>query len=1453
MELQDGSGFEVLLPPSESGHTPTSPSIRPPSQLVGAPVVQHGSTRSPRLPPAASSSTAQQPGLSASALPHSFPFGGNPLSRFHTLLSRGLFVDPEARNATLEDILLYVPHTIITQLVQSIDLGTETELDRFALATTKEMQQFTFTLDSGSEIHILTLAAAMQLFTAPQVSNLRVTGVSGSSTKADLMGHLVIAVEDPLTGMKYHIDLGVGHGMHSCPMNLLSVSLLIKAGAIVHFEHDNCYFQPSASTSRIPFTQAQGMFQLEGEKSNLIPEVERVRHSYMVNGYCFATSGNLQLWHRRMRHMSKESLLTIFKHGLVDGFKLTGRMSTTCDCDTCRQAKIKRWATPREHAFEEISTFIGHTVHSDLKSLPYASFQGFKYVINFVDRYSRLGFCYFLRSKTEVTATLHRYLTDMKRLGVKVHNLYTDRGSEYFEQEGDSKLNRGRVVHEFGALCIANGIVHHLQPTEMQEKIAEVWFRDHFSAVDSMLWDARLSPAFWPEAVEYSQYCFNHTPSVYLGGQVSPWQLLTGERSRWDKFRVFGCDVFEHIPNNDFAKVPGVPKGRKLIFVGFQEGRGGFKVFDPESRQFHCTGNCYFYENFTSRVDALRHHDQRRALLKKGLEQPVIMDDFADSNSAAVRNLFLDPDAPLPAATAEPLREVRGAASTPLVVRGQAPTRSSAESSTDEAHPSSSSNSYGPLSNRSVDAERARQLLQREVMLRPLRLLAIGKENEFTTEDRAFLKYIENMDSPIAYQSPCPKRSDTSAGRRYVRYMRAHTIREALDLGATRDDLIWDYRRAWISFPKHEPNLTGHVFSALELAAEHGYTHILEDLGMYFRASGESDIILAHAFNARNTSSFNRVLETVFEPEVIIKQFEDRESTLRFAEFSAAKVLNSSTIKIDFKLAPEPTRFAEVQPEVCAEHDRWREAMDDEIASMIRFGVYRRLPKSAAGTRQILGCRWVYKRKVNKQGVVVRYRARLVAQGFLQRAYDSYQPDETFSPVVHKDTLRLFLSVCAAQNLRIFQCDVKSAFLQAPLKENIFMRAPPGYGSVDVNGEEEILELSSAIYGLKQSSACFWTAVHKHLVAHGFVSILGDPCLFRKVLPDGKQILVCCYVDDLTYGVTDIATANSFLALVKERFAIDEGEGAPIDFLLGMEITQDIDKGTVHFNSELMITKLAHGVLTKEELTKSADVTYPMLVTPLQKLLIRTVPTEQFDFLSVVGSLLHIANCVRCDVALAVGILARHSATPGPQHVNAVKRVVMYLYNTRSLGITYSRISSQPNVPVIYEGARHPLDNGANILQVFADSDYASDSTRRSTMGNVIMLNGGPIAWSSILGKTVATSTCEAEVNAAVVSVKEAMHFRLMLIDLGLMSSNSSFQIAEDNSACIAQAEAGLRHVRNAKHYEIKLRFLQTAVVEQIVAFVYCPTNHQLADFFTKPLEAEKFIHFRNIIMIQPG
>jgi hypothetical protein len=164
------------------------------------------------------------------------------------------------------------------------------------------------------------------------------------------------------------------------------------------------------------------------------------------------------------------------------------------------------------------------------------------------------------------------------------------------------------------------------------------------------------------------------------------------------------------------------------------------------------------------------------------------------------------------------------------------------------------------------------------------------------------------------------------------------------------------------------------------------------------------------------------------------------------------------------------------------------------------------------------------------------------------------------------------------------------------------MRAPRGYFSSTETGEEEIVELKHAIYGLKQSSASFWTAMNAHLTSLGFVSLLGYPCIFRLALPNGKVILASTYVDDITFSVTDVQTRDLFMDMIRRRFTVDQDEGEPVEWLLGMAIHQDLDQGSIPMNMEMAITKLAHGVLTTEELAISKNVHLPMLVTPLAKL-----------------------------------------------------------------------------------------------------------------------------------------------------------------------------------------------------------------------------------------------------------
>ena len=158
--------------------------------------------------------------------------------------------------------------------------------------------------------------------------------------------------------------------------------------------------------------------------------IENSSGVFTVAGKSFATSGNLGLLHRRVRHLPMHKLVQIYKLNLVDGFKLKGRQSaSSCSCDTCRQAGIRRRPQHSSREHPNTATFVGHSVSTDVKDLPYKSIHGYRYAVNFVDHYSKLGFVYFMRTKDEVHEKLRLYLADMRRLGVRVVNIYSDRGS----------------------------------------------------------------------------------------------------------------------------------------------------------------------------------------------------------------------------------------------------------------------------------------------------------------------------------------------------------------------------------------------------------------------------------------------------------------------------------------------------------------------------------------------------------------------------------------------------------------------------------------------------------------------------------------------------------------------------------------------------------------------------------------------------------------------------------------------------------------------------------------------------------------------------------------------------------------------------------------------------------------------------------------------------------------
>ena len=186
----------------------------------------------------------------------------------------------------------------------SLGDGTAASASSFSLLSKYDgflAQNIPVLFDSGSDIHLLSLEAARALFTEQQVSDLSVLGVSGAARRAELKGNLVVRVQAP-DSSHFDIDLGTAHGMSSCPANLLSVSLLIKQGCVIHFEDGNCYFKPSKGGSPISILTQNGMFKLDVSRGDARESELSGAQTFCTQGHSFATYGNLTLWHRRVRH-----------------------------------------------------------------------------------------------------------------------------------------------------------------------------------------------------------------------------------------------------------------------------------------------------------------------------------------------------------------------------------------------------------------------------------------------------------------------------------------------------------------------------------------------------------------------------------------------------------------------------------------------------------------------------------------------------------------------------------------------------------------------------------------------------------------------------------------------------------------------------------------------------------------------------------------------------------------------------------------------------------------------------------------------------------------------------------------------------------------------------------------------------------------------------------------------
>lgn len=503
----------------------------------------------------------------------------------------------------------------------------------------------------------------------------------------------------------------------------------------------------------------------------------------------------------------------------------------------------------------------------------------------------------------------------------------------------------------------------------------------------------------------------------------------------------------------------------------------------------------------------------------------------------------------------------------------------------------------------------------------------------------------------------------------------------------------------------------------------------------------------------------------------------------------------------------DPKTYGEAMSSPEAHH--WQRAMDEEMESQNNNHTW--IPGLLPPGKKALPVRWIFTRKRNELGEVVRYKARLVVKGFMQREGVDFK--EVFSPTAKWATMRTFLSLTAALNLELEQLDVKTAFLHAPLEEDIWISQPPGF---EEGGPRTACKLLKAVYGLKQAPRAWHIKVKSLLMDAGYTPSAVDPALFVKLDPRPSYCLV--WVDDLlvAYHPED-PTGNAAIKRLEEEFEVTKGDGS---YYLGVEIKRNRALRQLKISQHLLIEDLLAEFGMSDCKPKSTP--FPPGTHPT-KTGAEPLPADS-RYSALVGSLLYLSTVTRPDIAQAVGVLSRYMAAPTQEHWQLGMHLLRYLSSTRTSGITYTGTD---------------FTNGCTAIG-YTDSDFAGDlDTRRSTTGYVFTMNGGCISWSSRLQPTVAVSTTEAEYMAAGSGVKEALWLRNLHSDMGM--TVKTVTIYTDNQASLAMLKNPVSSVRT-KHIDVLHHFARERVERKEVCFVYISTSDNISDIMTKALPSVKFV-----------
>ncbi|GJS84793.1 putative ribonuclease H-like domain-containing protein [Tanacetum coccineum] len=945
-------------------------------------------------------------------------------------------------------------------------------------------------------------------------------------------------------------------------------------------------------------------------------------------------------WHRRMAHVNFKTINKLAKEGLVDGLPLKV-FTNEHNCVACNKGKQHKASYKHISAVRLITETL-QLLHMDLFGpTNIRSIDQKYYSLVVTDDFSRFSWTFFLGTKDETFYVLKEFITLIEnQLNKKVKGIRCDNGTEF---------KNAKLIE----LCGEKGIKRdYSNPrTPQQNGVAERKNRTLIEAARTMLADSKLPTMFWTEAVSTACYVLNRV-SITNPHNKTPYELISGKVPQIGHLKPFGCQVTILNTSDYLGKFEG--KADDGYLVGYASNSKAYRVYNLPNKRVEETLNLRFLEDKPN-VQGIGHewyfdldyltdslgYTRFKTDTPAGTQETNINagSQDLDSDSEVDEQVIVVPSFPS--------NSFAGPSSSngPSVMERNADyAEELAKLQRQEYEAKDAAARYGYLFSQAT----AEILCQAEAEIRNQGVSAVRDPAgiDSAVRDTAAIDSAgsdpaggnpDDSFQPAGSYEPAGQGNPAVSTSVSADFIPVHADESTLPPGQS---LGSSENTTRFPVPSDAPAVEVNPVPTKRVNTIHPQSQILGDL-------------------ASPVLTRSRAQKSKFGESAFIGYIQDQQRTNHTDQLHCLFACFLSQL--------EPTSIAKA-----LEDPDWVAAMQEEMQQFINQKVWTLVPLPAG--KHAIGTKWILKNKRDARGIVVRNKARLVAQGHRQEEGIDY--DEVFAPVARIEAIRLFLAFASYMGFLVYQMDVKSAFLYGEIEEEVYVTQPKGFE--DPYFPKHVYRVVKALYGLHQAPRAWYARLSAFLLQHNYRRGTIDKTLFIK--KDSRDILlVQVYVDDIIFGSTNKAWCEEFEVLMKGEFEMSAmGE---MNFFLGLQVKQLPDG--IFISQD----KYVKDMLTKFDMESVRTATTPYEAAKTKLKDETDPPVNVHLYRSMIGSLMYL-TASRPDIMFAVSACSRHQVTPLTSHLNAVKKIFKYLKGQPKLGLWYPKDS--------------PFQ-----LEAYSDSDYA--------------------------------------------------------------------------------------------------------------------------------------------------